>query len=105
MLPSYEYNNSRALDQIDIFWAGSDGKVYAAWNKLGGTWDNHVYQIAGNYPAPASGTSIAAISRTLDQIDILWNGDDGKIYAAWNKFGSTWDNHIYQIEGNYLARI
>ena len=92
---------NRTNSIIDLYWIGNDGKIYVAWNKFGETWDNHVYQIAGNYPPPAQGTSISSINRSPTYIDLYWIGNNGKIYAAWNKFGETWDNHVFQISGNY----
>ena len=36
---------------------------------------------------------------------IYWPGSDERIYAAWNVLGQTWDDHVYQIPGNYTTRI
>ena len=92
---------NRSSEQVDIYWVGNDDRIYAAWNALGQAWDDHVYQIPGNYPPPAQGTIISCISRSLNQIDIYWPGSDGRIYAAWNALGGTWDEHVYQVPGNY----
>jgi hypothetical protein len=94
---------SREPNHMDLFWAGSDGKIYSSWWHMGDVWDNHVFQIPGNYPAPAAGTGVSVCSRMPNHIDIFWVGNDGKIYSSWWHTGDVWDNHVFQIPGNYPA--
>ncbi|MFB6456855.1 hypothetical protein ACE38W_16400 [Chitinophaga sp. Hz27] len=98
---SFDFSISREPNHLDVFWVGNDGRIYSSWWHAGGNWDNHVFQIPGNYPPPAPGTNITSVSREPNHLDIFWIGSDGKIYSSWWHAGGNWDNHVFQIPGNY----
>ncbi|MBH1938793.1 hypothetical protein I5Q34_31810 [Streptomyces sp. AV19] len=78
---------ARTSGHLDVFWAGSDGKIWSNWWDQGagmGWWDHGAFPIARDFPVPpAPDTGIAAVARTSGHLDVFWAGTDGKIWSAW----------------------
>lgn len=76
---------ARAKDKLDIFMVGKDGNIYtAAWdqNQAEGKWRGW-WQIGSLKAKP--GSSISALARDANKLDVFVVGVDSKVYtAAWD---------------------
>jgi hypothetical protein len=77
---------SRGPDDLDIFVAGKDGKIYTTgWSDAasGRRWWPWKAILTG---LMNPGGTVSAVSRSPDQLDVFIVGNDGGIYnAVWNK--------------------
>ena len=82
---------SRSADHLDIFAVGTDHGIYtAAWQPDFADGWHGWWQVLGGVAAP--GTSVFAVSRSTDHLDIFAVGTDHAIYtAAWQPdFADGW---------------
>ncbi|MFN7641533.1 MAG: hypothetical protein ACK5PW_00340 [Burkholderiales bacterium] len=86
---------SRFEQHLDVFAAGTDGRVSSAWWHQGERWSG-MFSIGGIFPAFAP---VAAVSRNRDHLDVFVVGNDGCVYtswwhqgAPWSGFGDAWQN-------------
>ncbi|MBC2875473.1 MULTISPECIES: M64 family metallopeptidase [Streptomyces] len=90
---------ARTSGHLDVFWAGTDGKVWSNWwdqNAGAGWYDHGAFPIAREFPVPAApGTGIASVARTSGHLDVFWAGTDGKIWSNWwdQNAGAGWYDH------------
>ena len=82
---------SRRPEQIDLFVVGIDGKIYTQWwNDLvpSHNWyDQGPWSAISTEGTATLRTTVAAVSRRPEQIDLFVVGNDGKVYTrAWNDF-------------------
>ncbi|MDT0609217.1 M64 family metallopeptidase [Streptomyces lancefieldiae] len=98
---------ARTSGHLDLFWAGSDGKIWTHWwdHGSGKGWYNHEpFPIAREFatpPVPRSditpmpGSGIAAVARTSGHLDVFWVGTDGRIWSNWwdEQSGEGWYDH------------
>jgi hypothetical protein len=82
---------ARSADHLDIFTVGTDGGIYtAAWEPDFADGWHGWWQINGGVAAP--GTSVFAVSRSTDKLDVFVVGTDMGVYtAAWEPdFADGW---------------
>ena len=82
---------SRSRDHLDIFAVGTDHRIYtAAWEPDFADGWHGWWNIRGGVAAP--GTSVFAVSRSIDHLDVFAIGTDHRIYtAAWEPdFADGW---------------
>ena len=97
---------ARRQDQLDVFICGYDGVVYTNWWNPGDMWpgaQNDWAPIGGFFPR---GTSISAVSRNPDQLDIFICGYNGLVYTNWWNPGDQWpgrNNDWASIGGTFPA--
>ncbi|MBZ4319245.1 M64 family metallopeptidase [Streptomyces huiliensis] len=90
---------ARNPNHMDVFWAGTDGKIWSTWWDLtnGMGWYNHnPFPIATTFPVPATpGTGITVVARNPNHMDVFWAGADGKIWSTWwdQTTGMGWYDH------------
>ncbi|KAK6516024.1 hypothetical protein TWF281_004614 [Arthrobotrys megalospora] len=88
---------SRSPGLMDVFAIGSDGKVYtAAWTprdtSFRGWW--HVMRTSDVEVPPCS--SVTAISRSRDKLNVFVAGIDGRVFsAAWAQGDTTWHGWFF----------
>jgi hypothetical protein len=90
---------ARDANKLDIFVAGSDGKIYtAAWdqNVANAQWRGWWNTLTGAVPA---GGTISAVSRDANKLDIFIVGNDGGIYTA------AWDPNVASAQWRGWWRI
>ena len=75
---------SRSANKMDVFVAGSDGKVWtAAWQPSDGGKGFRGWWKVSNITVPPA-APISAVSRSTDKLDVFATGLDGRVYtAAW----------------------
>lgn len=80
---------SRHRDQLDLFVTGNDGVVYTSWWTAGQDWSglNGWRPIGGVFPPDST---IGAVSRNEDQLDLFVLGYDGVVYTSWWTAGRDW---------------
>jgi hypothetical protein len=80
---------SRHRDQLDLFVTGNDGVVYTSWWTAGQDWSglNGWRPIGGVFPPDST---IGAVSRNEDQLDLFVVGYDGVVYTSWWTAGRDW---------------
>lgn len=81
---------SRSADHLDIFAVASDHKIYtAAWEPAFTDGFHGWWPVQGGIAAP--NTSVTAVSRSANKLDIFCVGTDQKVYtAAWEPDFTTW---------------
>ncbi|WP_212763988.1 M64 family metallopeptidase [Streptomyces sp. I05A-00742] len=90
---------ARNPNHMDVFWAGTDGKIWSNWWDLNtgmGWYDHDTFPIGATFPVPAGpGTGIAVVARNPNHMDVFWAGTDGKIWSNWWDLntGMGWYNH------------
>jgi hypothetical protein len=67
-------------DQLDVFFIGNDGALYAAWVIKDGIWQGPV-GISPINVAPA-GASLAAAKQLDNQLDVFFIGNSGALYVS-----------------------
>ncbi|MFE6049259.1 M64 family metallopeptidase [Kitasatospora sp. NPDC056446] len=99
---------ARHPGHLDVFWLGTDGKVWSQWwdQAPGQGWGNHgAFPIANSFPvAPAARAGVAAVARVPGHLDVFWPGADGKIWSAWwdQAPGQGWGNHgVFPIANSF----
>lgn len=94
---------SRSTNKLDIVVTGNDGGVYtAAWEPaFKGSW--HGWWRIGDLVVPPA-TSVSAVSRSTDKLDVFATGSDGAVRtAAWEPaFKGSWHGW-WQIAGGKAA--
>lgn len=94
---------ARNPNQLDLFVVGNDGVVYTSWWSLGSDWsgiNNNWRPIGGVFPA---GSSVSAVSRNPNQLDLFITGNDGIVYTSWWSAGADWsgvNNNWRPISGS-----
>jgi hypothetical protein len=80
----------RSADKLDIFCVGSDRGIYtAAWQPAFTDGWRGWWRVQGGVAAP--NTSVTAVSRRKDHLDIFCVGTDQRIYtAAWKPGDTSW---------------
>jgi hypothetical protein len=74
---------TRSRDHLDVFCVGLDGRVYTAAWEPGFTDGWHGWWNIGG-PGACPGSTVEAVSRSQDKLDIFCIGMDGYVYtAAW----------------------
>ena len=81
---------NRGPDHLDLFVVGNDGRVYTSWWHQGEAWsggNDNWLPIGGFFP-PA--TTVAALSRIPDHLDVFVTGNDKRIYSSFWHAGQPW---------------
>jgi hypothetical protein len=81
---------ARTTDNLDLFVVGNDGRVYTSWWSAGNDWsgvNDNWRSIGGFFPI---GTSVSAVARTPDNLDLFVAGNDGRTYTSWWSAGNDW---------------
>jgi hypothetical protein len=81
---------ARMSDQLDLFVTGNDGRVYTSWWHEGSTWsgvNNNWAPIGGFFPV---GTTVSAVARMSNHLDLFVMGYDGRVYTSWWHQGQQW---------------
>jgi hypothetical protein len=80
-------------DHLDLFICGNDGDVYMNSWQAGDGWSSakhgHWASIGGTFP---DGAPLAAMSRTIDDMDVFICGNDGTVYTASFRAGDGWSS-------------
>jgi len=77
-------------NHLDLFVTGNDGRVYTSWWHEGQDWsgiNNNWRAIGGFFPV---GTTVTAVARETDQLDLFITGNDGRVYTSWWHEGGDW---------------
>ena len=77
---------ARMPEQLDVFRAGDDGRVYTSWWHAGSEWASW-RPIGGFFPA---GAQVASVARTPNNLDLFVCGNDGRVYTSWWFNGADW---------------
>jgi hypothetical protein len=87
---------SRSSDKIDIFWSGADGAINSHFFSDALPWDEHspFTLVPANSPLkPKVASSVAAVSRAADKIDIFWTGVNGAVNTHFFSEALPWAEH------------
>ncbi|MGH3471842.1 MAG: hypothetical protein ACRDPG_07330, partial [Nocardioidaceae bacterium] len=79
---------ARMSGQLDLFVVGYDGRVYTSWWHEGSDWsgiNDNWRPIGGFFPV---GSTVTAVARESDQLDLFVVGNDGRVYTSWWHEGS-----------------
>jgi len=82
----------RMPQQLDVFWIGPDGSVQTNWwnQDLNNAQWNALSTVAPAGSA-AAGTTVAAVARQPQQLDVFWIGADGSVQAnSWDNSSNQW---------------
>jgi hypothetical protein len=81
---------SRSADKLDVFVAGTDGRIFtAAWEPDFTDWWHGWWWLNGGVTAPRG--HITVVSRNVDKLDAFVVGTDGRVYtAAWEPGFTDW---------------
>ncbi|MFI7103459.1 M64 family metallopeptidase [Streptomyces sp. NPDC050161] len=109
---------ARTSGHLDLFWAGSDGRIWSHWwdHGSGKGWYNHdPFPIALEFTtppdptdaiSPTPGGGIAAVARTSGHLDVFWVGTDGRVWGNWwdeESGGSWYDHRAFPLVRGYLS--
>jgi len=88
---------ARMPEHLDVFWVGPDGAVGTTWwhGAAGMSWGDHQpFPISGPNAAQ-SGSSVAAVTRMPEHLDVFWVGPDGAVGSTWwhGAAGMNWGDH------------
>jgi Thermolysin metallopeptidase, alpha-helical domain/Thermolysin metallopeptidase, catalytic domain/Protealysin propeptide len=94
---------SRSADKLDVFVAGTDGRVYtAAWEPSFPDWW-HGWWAIGDIRVP-QGAPVHAVSRSADKLDIFVTDVNGAILtAAWEPSFPDWWHGWWALNGGGAA--
>ncbi|HET8932581.1 MAG TPA: hypothetical protein VFN67_04035, partial [Polyangiales bacterium] len=72
-------------ERLDVFWVGADQEIWRQWWEArdGESWDRRRAQSVAPKRAVALGSSVAAVRRAPDKLDLFWVGSDGAIARQW----------------------
>ncbi len=92
-------STSRVPNQADVFWITHAGTVVSSfWNDSSATWIGPFDVTAAG--AAALDSSVSAVARTPDRVDLLWTGPDGELTTHWwdgeDQLGN-WQQHPPQV--------
>jgi len=92
---------TRFPDHIDLFVVGRDGGIYSTfWDQSGG-WFNHWFRLGdtnfGDDFTVPPGSTISAMSRFQDHIDLFVVGRDGGVYSTFWDANGGWFNHWFRV--------
>jgi hypothetical protein len=84
---------ARNSNQIDIFVIGHNGGIYTSGQNNGGGWENwhSVGNPSAGHNVPINST-VSAVARNSDRIDIFVVGHNGGIYTSGQNNGGGWEN-------------
>jgi hypothetical protein len=74
---------TRGADQLDLFVAGNDGRVYTIWWNRDGRWASGWTRVGHEGFRMPPGAPVTAVSRTPAQLDLFVCGNDGRVYSTW----------------------
>lgn len=98
---------ARMPNHLDLFIVGNDGRVYTSWWHEGGDWsgiNDNWMSIGGFFPP---GSTVSAVARMPNQLDLFVVGNDGRVYASWWHEGMPWsgvNNNWRPIGGFFPVR-
>jgi len=88
---------SRFSNHTDVFWIGPDGAVVSTWydSAQGMNWGDHAPFAISPPNGAQAGSTIAAVGRTPNHLDVFWIGPDGAVGSTWFDLvpGSGWGDH------------
>jgi hypothetical protein len=92
---------ARTSNNIDLFVTGRDGAVYSTfWNSQNG-WSGHWFRLAdpnfGDHFTLPPGSSVSAISRGADLLDLFATGRDGAVYSTFWNAQQGWSGHWFRL--------
>ncbi len=95
---------ARGTDHFDAFIVGGDGIVYTSWFDAGKEWSgaaNNWRPIGGLFPV---GSTVTAVARTPNNLDLFIVGNDGVVYTSWWVSGADWSgiNNNWRPIGGYF---
>ncbi len=94
---------ARTANNLDLFVAGGDGRIYTSWWSAGVDWsgvNNNWRSIGGIFP---TGTQVTALARTQNNLDLFVTGNDGSVYTSWWVAGRDWSgiNGWMSLKGTF----
>ncbi|MFC9683867.1 M64 family metallopeptidase, partial [Streptomyces sp. NPDC056948] len=99
---------ARTSGHLDVFWPGTDGKVWTQWwdQAPGQNWHDHApFPIASNFAVPpAPWGEVTTVARMPGHLDVFWPGKDGKVWTQWwdQAPGQNWHDHApFPIASNF----
>jgi hypothetical protein len=94
---------SRSTDKLDVFAVGTDHGIYtAAWEPGFTDWWHGWWRLNGGAAAP--GTSVTAVSRSTDKLDVFAVGSDHGTYtAAWEPGFTDWWHGWWRVQNGASA--
>ncbi len=94
---------SRRHSCIDLYLLGQDGYLRTLWANERETYPKHPWPLNPNTLA-RRGSAIAAVSRSLDQIDVFYVGRDHHLVTQWWNPGSVeWSSNLRVLNGPPVA--
>jgi hypothetical protein len=79
---------------LQVFWVSRDSAVVTQFWPVQGKWSRPQILVAGDSPlAAVPGSSVSAVSRNTDKIDIFWTGADGGINSHFFSEEKPWNEH------------
>jgi len=88
---------------MDLFVTGTDGRVYRNWwnSADGGSADDWAWWAAtpNDQDFTNAATSVGAVARTPDSLDLFVAGKDGKVYRTWWNSAGDWAWWVPTDEG------
>ncbi len=97
---------ARQPNHLDLFVIGKDGAIYSTWwdaNVSGGAWKHGWFRIAdphfGDGFTVNQTSTISAVARTADHIDLFVVGKDDAVYSTWwdANTGTAWNHGWFRI--------
>ena len=83
-----------------MFAVGTDQGIYSTWWDIATGWANW-FNVSGGAAAP--GTSISAIARNPNHIDLFAVGTDQGIYSIWWDAATAWASSWFNVSGGAAA--
>jgi hypothetical protein len=92
---------SRNPNHIDLFVSGRDGAVYSTFWDANGGWTNVWFRLwdpnFGDLFTVPSTSTISALSRNPDHIDLFVVGNDGGVYSRFWDANGGWTPHWFRL--------
>lgn len=88
---------SRSPNHLDVFWVGADGAIASQWwdATAGASWGDHQPFTITSPGAAKVGSSVTAVARYANHLDVFWVGADGAVISQWWDAapGLGWGDH------------
>ena len=98
---------ARMANHLDLFVVGNDGRVYTSWWHRGSDWSglNDTWtSLGGFFPVD---TTVTAVARESEQLDLFIVGNDGRVYTSWWHQGAGWSgvNDNWRPIGGFFPTV
>jgi len=88
---------------IDVFFIGSDARLWTTWWTEPGGWVGSPIQLGAGLPALDPHGGVSAVSRASDTIDVFVVGQDGHVYTLWWTESGGWATSGLDITNAVVA--